>query len=103
MSGPLSIIQAAEVAGEQLGDGVESSKGGARKACTHTLRKTSGWCGVGAVRCGRIDSQPASPTTWCEREDELDGGPSWLVVVVAGWLAGWLDESCRSIMLAHGP
>lgn len=89
MSGPLSAVDA-EVAGTAGGDGVHVLKmsgpgGGAR---THILHTRSGWCGTGAVRCGRI----RSPKTWCERDGELAGGP---LLVGGGWLAG-LRESRRS-------
>lgn len=50
--------------------------------------------GLVSARCGAAGLR-ASPTTWCEREDELGGGPSGWWEVVAGWLA-LLDESRRS-------
>lgn len=70
------------------------SPGGGEQARINCLSQVGG--GVVSARCGAAGLREPSPTTtWCEREDELDGGPL-VGECGGGWLAGCSKEFRRS-------
>lgn len=73
---------------------------GGEQARINCLQQVGG--GVVSARCGAAGLREPSPTTtWCEREDELDGDPLvGVIVVVAGWPAA---PRVSPVKKAHGP
>lgn len=70
--------------------------GGGGQARINCLSQVGG--GVVSARCGAAGLREPSPTTtWCEREDELGGGP-----LVGGCGGGWLAGCSKSFAGQEG-